>query len=323
MNLELALHWQSEHAGHHDRHFFARVDPAQTDLPAELRAALAATAPGETRACDIPFNGQPARLEATIVAVPPGLTFEDPDSAGYQPVLMALTRGLEPAAQFDKLATLREPYARPHADDAAFYATPRLVDHLDREALAHWREFHAGYLRANMAVLDLMASHDSHLPDAPALREVVGLGMNAAELDANPRLTWRVVRDLNADPALPFADARFDLVLCALSIEYLARPVAVLREARRCLKPGGRAVISFSERWFPPKAVTPWPGMAPSARVAWVTRHLREAGFASLATHSLRGHPRPADDKYARQFHVSDALFAAAGTVGHPAAGTA
>ncbi len=157
-----------------------------------------------------------------------------------------------------------------------------------------------------------MASCDSHLPEVPD--RLVGLGMNGEELAQNTALTGRIVHDLNADPVLPFDDAAFDVVLCALSIEYLVRPEAVLREARRVLKPGGRCVISFSQRWFPPKAVEPWPGLHPFARVAWVLRHLQRAGFAELHTESLRGLPRPADDKYIRETAVSDPLYAVWGS---------
>jgi SAM-dependent methyltransferase len=301
MDLELTLHWQSEHARHHDGHFFAGVDVWQNDLPHLLRDGVSSA--------NIEFNQRPARIELTQSAVLPEPTFR----AGYQPIFLALTRGLEMVTRTEKLATLREPYARPHADDAAFYVTPRIVDHLDRDALSRWQTFHAGFLTAGADVLDLMASHDSHLPQSPPLKNVSGLGMNQVELDANPQLTQRLVHDLNVEPTLPFADAQFDVALCALSIEYLVRPVAVLRDVRRCLKSGGTVVVSFSERWFPPKAVVPWPKMPPFARVAWVMRHLAEAGFTDIQTYSRRGYPRPIDDKYVRQTPLSDPLYAVIG----------
>jgi hypothetical protein len=61
--------------------------------------------------------------------------------------------------------------------------------------------------------------------------------------------------------------------------------------------------------------VHPWPTLHPFARVAWVLRHLQRAGFRGLHTESLRGFPRPADDKYIRQTLFSDPLYAVWGLV--------
>lgn len=248
----------------------------------------------------------PAELSARVLAV------SDEPAAGYLPILFALRAGRR--ADLAVLATLAEPYARPDGDDAGFYARERLVDHLDARALECWREFSGRFVPAGAAVLDLMASHDSHLPADARPGSVAGLGMNATELDRNPLLSERVVHDLNADPRLPWDDARFDVVLCALSIEYLTRPEAVLREARRVLRTGGACVLTFSERWFPPKAVLPWPTLLPFQRLAWVLRHLQRAGFAGLRTETQRGLPRPADDKYIRLTPFADPLFAAWGS---------
>lgn len=99
-------------------------------------------------------------------------------------------------------------------DDAIFYAAPRMVSHLDAQALTNLERIVDDLLEGPPPrVLDLMASWDSHLPADLDTASVVGLGLNQAELEANPRLTSRLVRDLNRDPRLPFAPASFDAVL--------------------------------------------------------------------------------------------------------------
>ena len=257
-----------------------------------------------------PLSDPVASLQVRVIDATP-----EPGT-GYLPVLYALKSAISAhQAAATQLADLREPYARPEADDTAFYAQPRLVDHLDATALVHWREFTGRFVKEGMAVLDLMASHDSHLPPKYACpASLTGLGMNATELAANNALTTRIVHDLNVNPVLPCAAASFDLVLCALSIEYLERPEAVLRDVARVLKPGGTCVISFSGRWFPPKAVLPWPPLNSFVRQAWVLRHLQRAGFQNLHTFSLRGYPRPPDDKYIRQTPLADPLYAVWGS---------
>ena len=56
-----------------------------------------------------------------------------------------------------------------------------------------------------------------HYPTDWPLGRVAGLGMNAKELELNPQLTERTLRDLNKQPSLPYADASFDVVTCVVS----------------------------------------------------------------------------------------------------------
>ncbi|TDJ38324.1 MAG: methyltransferase domain-containing protein [Gammaproteobacteria bacterium] len=159
------------------------------------------------------------------------------------------------------------------SDDAVFYQTPRLVAHIDDATIAALTDYYREVIPAGGVVLDLMSSWISHLPDDSTYAEVVGHGMNQAELDANPRLSERLVQNLNADPALPFADDRFDVALIAVSVQYLTRPVEVFAELARVLKPAGRLIVSTSHRCFPTKAVRAFHVLNPMERVRLITAY--------------------------------------------------
>jgi len=89
------------------------------------------------------------------------------------------------------------------AADPIFYQRPRMVQHIDDAAIGAVSDLYGRLLPAGGRVLDLMSGWTSHLPPEKDVAEVVGLGLNAEELAANPRLASRVVHDLNADPRLP------------------------------------------------------------------------------------------------------------------------
>jgi SAM-dependent methyltransferase len=172
-------------------------------------------------------------------------------------------------------------------EDELFYEEPRLVFHIDNGAVAALTEFYRTQLPAEGVLLDLMSSWVSHLPPEIGYAEVIGHGMNAAELAANPRLNRRFVQNLNRDPTLPLADASVDAAMICVSVQYLEQPVAVLREVSRVLRPGGGVVVSFSNRCFPTKAVAIWRGLDDEGHAALVEHYLRHAGFAEIASHRL------------------------------------
>ena len=204
-----------------------------------------------------------------------------------------------------------EPFLRADDDDPGFYARPRLVDHLDSAAIAEIRALYGRLIPRRSRILDLMASWHSHLPAALAPAQVAGVGMNAEELARNPALTQRMLHDLNTEPRLPCADATFDAVVCTVSVEYLTNPFAVFRELGRVLRPGGIAVMTFSNRWFPTKAIRLWQELHAFERPGLVLEYFRATDcFRALNTWSLRGLPRPADDRYARRLTLSDPLHA-------------
>jgi SAM-dependent methyltransferase len=195
--------------------------------------------------------------------------------------------------------------------DSLFYRTPRLVPHIDSTASAEVGAIYARLIKPGAQVLDLMSSWTSHLSDADGPVAVTGLGLNEQELAKNPRLDARVIHDLNESPVLPFEDQAFDLVICTASVEYLTRPIEVFRDVGRVLKPGGVFVNTFSNRWFPPKAIRLWARLHPFERLGLVLNYYRRAEvFVDLHTESLQGLPRPPGDKYSGRLPFSDPVFA-------------
>ena len=162
--------------------------------------------------------------------------------------------------------------------DEEFYRTPRLVTHIDDRAIAAVTQLYRELFPPGGEVLDLMSSWISHLPPEVGYRRVVGLGMNEEELRRNERLDSYVLQNLNENPILPFEDAEFDGCGICVSIDYLTRPVEVLREVGRVLKPGTPVVITFSNRCFPTKAVAVWHRLDDRGHVRLVEGYLEAAG---------------------------------------------
>jgi len=180
--------------------------------------------------------------------------------------------------------------------DDVFYAPERLVTHIDDRAIAA-----VGALYTELGItgraLDLMSSWVSHFERPPA--ELVVLGMNASELAANPAATQRIVHDLNADPRIPLPDADVDAVVCCVSVDYLTRPIEVLAEAARVLRPGGVVAITFSNRCFPTKAVHGWLATSDDQHGPLVAELLRRAGGFGEPRVELRTPPGPGDPLWA------------------------
>lgn len=103
------------------------------------------------------------------------------------------------------------------------------------------------------------------------------------------------MQDLNRDPALPLADASLEAVLACVGVQYLQRPLEVFAEAARVLRPGGVAMISFSDRCFPTKAVRAWLQLDMAGRAGLVRLYLERAGLdevsATVLADGRRGDP--------------------------------
>ncbi|MCB2060140.1 MAG: methyltransferase domain-containing protein [Novosphingobium sp.] len=167
-------------------------------------------------------------------------------------------------------------------DDAVFYEPPRLVTHIDDQAIATLRDYYAKVLKPESTVLDLMSSWVSHLPDDLPLAEVIGHGMNEAELRANPRLTRWFIQDFNHEPVLPLENDSCDAALCCVSVQYLQQPVEVFSEVRRISRPGSPFIVTYSNRCFPTKAVAIWRSLDLRRHSTLIHVYLTRAGFSDI-----------------------------------------
>ncbi|MEO1654503.1 MAG: methyltransferase domain-containing protein [Bacteroidota bacterium] len=123
-----------------------------------------------------------------------------------------------------------------------------------------------------------MSSWISHLPPEVKYQEVIGLGMNEAELAKNPRLNQYYVHNLNENPQLPFEDNYFDGVGICVSVDYLSRPLEVFRELHRVMKVGAPLVITFSNRCFPTKVIGAWLQLNDQQRMYLVAQYFKQSG---------------------------------------------
>lgn len=221
-----------------------------------------------TRASSSSSSSTPTQLDARSIC-----TFDDTDFAGAAGDTSAFESSS--TTSFNRLD---------NSLDSQFYKEPRFVNHIDDAAIqaltnfyqAEFEELSASFLdedgtekRRPLDILDLCSSWTSHFPDSASSEtgsfeygRVVGLGMNEEELNANPFLTETIVHDLNQEPRLNQVfpeDACFDIVTMAVSVDYLIQPLTVFQEIHRLLRPGtGKALISFSNRCFPTKAIATW-----------------------------------------------------------------
>lgn len=167
------------------------------------------------------------------------------------------------------------------SDDADFYAFPRLVTHVDESFIDRLTQLYRDQLQPNSRILDLMSSWVSHLPDDINFAHVEGHGLNAEELSKNPRLDHYFVQNLNENPKIPLPDCDFDAVLIAVSVQYLQYPDAVFSEIQRILKPGGKVIVSFSNRMFYQKAIAAWRDNSEPGRVELVKGYFQSThGFS-------------------------------------------
>ena len=144
------------------------------------------------------------------------------------------------------------------SNDKGFYAFPKLVYHIDEPAVSSLTQYYRNNIPAKSDILDICSSWVSHYPlEFPdTMNSISATGISGLELKFNDQLTGGYeAQDLNDNPTLPYKNESFDAVTCVVSIDYLIEPVKVLKEVYRVLRPGGKVILSQSNRCFQTKAV--------------------------------------------------------------------
>jgi SAM-dependent methyltransferase len=165
------------------------------------------------------------------------------------------------------------------SDDSLFYAEPRFVHHLDASFRARLTQLYRERIPACAVVLDLMSSWVSHLPEDITYQEVIGHGLNAEELAANPRLDRHWLQNLNTTQQLPLADNSVDAVLIVAGWQYLQQPEAVAAELLRVVRPRGEVIVAFSNRMFFQKAPQIWTDGSDRDHLAYVVEVFTAQGW--------------------------------------------
>jgi hypothetical protein len=166
-------------------------------------------------------------------------------------------------------------------DDSSFYTVPRLVYHIDEPAVASLTQYYRNTIPKKSDILDICSSWVSHYPlEFPdTMGKISATGMNALELQFNDQLTGGYQqRDLNKDVTLPYNDNSIDVVTCVVSIDYLINPIEVLKEVHRVLRPGGKVILSQSNRCFPSKAIAMWLQMNDRQHLELINGYFQYAG---------------------------------------------
>ncbi|WP_019091341.1 class I SAM-dependent methyltransferase [Komagataeibacter europaeus] len=177
--------------------------------------------------------------------------------------------------------------------DTAFHSRRPAGPMLDQGALTAITTLYRTLLPEDGNILDIMAGPDSHLPPDMEFDSVIGIGVNTQALDSNPRLTDRVVEDINETPDLPLADESMDAALLCDVVPYLRQPTQVFRDIARVLQPGGLIIITFGDRFIPQKATALWQALDEGDRRRMLSILLQRAGFGPVDNGNVT--PAPED----------------------------
>jgi ubiquinone/menaquinone biosynthesis C-methylase UbiE len=153
--------------------------------------------------------------------------------------------------------------------------------------------------RARGRVLEVAIGTGRNLPSYPADVTLTGIELSPAMLAIARQRAGSLGRDADLREGdaehLPFDDASFDTVVCALSLCTIPSPVAAVGEMQRVLHPGGRLLLldHIASTW-PPVYAAQWLVERITIRAAgehFTRRQLplvKAAGFQIVETERLK-----------------------------------
>ena len=262
--------------------------------------------------CNHPLSRHPIRMIMQVEAVHQGSHGDADHNRDIAAMVCDQGPGLQdrlPQQETDFFSD--QPFRRQdEGDDADYFRAPSLTPFWDRRALAQVSAHYDRLIPAQAHILDLMAGAHSPLEESSLdIARLCCAGLNAAELVHNPICHQRLVLNVNTIEALPFADQQFDVVLIHAAIEYVTQPFLLFREISRVVKPRGRIIISFTNRWLPDKAIRLWSDVDEFERPAIILSYLRSTGtFSNFQSYSKRGLSAADEDRRAGFIH-SDPVY--------------
>ncbi|MEU4692346.1 methyltransferase domain-containing protein [Actinoplanes sp. NPDC023714] len=170
----------------------------------------------------------------------------------------------------------------------------RQIAFLERHWFAGGREWLGA--RAVGRILDVGIGTGRNLPHYPPGTTVTGIDLSPAMLAVARQRATRPVELHEGDATrLPFPDASFDTVVCALALCTIPDPRAAVAETKRVLVPGGRLLLldHVASTW-PPVRAAQWLLEQITIRTAGehMTRRqmplVTSAGFTIVETERLK-----------------------------------
>ena len=155
----------------------------------------------------------------------------------------------------------------------------------DLQAASIWRDLACELPHAHGLVVDVGCGAQPYRPLLGPEARYLGIDT----VDAKAHFGYEIPDTIYFDgETWPIEDESADAILCAETLEHVLRPARLLAEAHRCLRPGGRLLLTvpFAARWhFIPNDY--W-RFTPSS----LEHLLSEAGFSEIAVYA-RGNAGP------------------------------